>query len=144
MTQEDRSLKLFLVMARATQTMMRELEPSIKSHNLSPTEFAVLELLYHKGEHSIQSIGKKILMAGSSVSYVVDQLAKKQYLTRAHCEEDRRVVYAAASEAGRALMADIFPAHKQKIHEFMAVLSEEEKEEMTVLLKRVGRHAEDR
>ena len=46
---------------------------------MNPTEFAVLELLYHKGNQPLQQIGDKILLASGSITYVVDKLEKKNF-----------------------------------------------------------------
>ena len=73
----NKSLKLLVVMLRAAQTVEELLKQDMKTYGINPTEFAVLELLYHKGEQPIQRIGKKILLASSSITYVVDQLEKK-------------------------------------------------------------------
>lgn len=62
---------------------------------MNPTEFAVLELLYHKGQQPLQQIGGKILLASGSITYVVDKLEKKGFLERVACPNDRRVTYAA-------------------------------------------------
>lgn len=57
--QEDLSLKLFIVLSRAMQTIAKRVEEDIKNYGLNTTEFAVLELLYHKGSQPIQKIGEK-------------------------------------------------------------------------------------
>jgi len=40
-------------------------------------------------------------------------------------------------------MADIFPAHEQKIHELTAALSPEEKEQAIELMKKIGLSIKD-
>ena len=60
--QEDLSLKLFIVMSRAMQTITKRIEEDIRNYGLNTTEFAVLELLYHKGDQPIQKIGEKVLL----------------------------------------------------------------------------------
>ncbi len=74
---ESLSLKLFVILSRAVQSITKRIEEDIKSYGLNPTEFAVLELLYSKGDQPIQKIGDKILLASSSITYVVDKLEKK-------------------------------------------------------------------
>ena len=75
---ESLSLKLFVILSRAIQSITKRIEEDIKSYGLNPTEFAVLELLYSKGDQPIQKIGDKILLASSSITYVVDRLEKKR------------------------------------------------------------------
>src|SRR5699024_5297387 len=106
------------------------------------TEFAVLELLYSKGDHPIQQIGKKLLLASSSITYVVDKLEDKQLLGRKACPKDRRVTYAEITDKGKELMDEIFPKHKLALQEIFVGLDVEEKEFMISQLKKMGYYAE--
>lgn len=81
---EDLSLKLFVVLTRAIQSVKKKVEEDIKGMGLNPTEFAVLELVYNKGDQPIQKIGEKVLIASSSITYVVDKLEKKELLKEYH------------------------------------------------------------
>ncbi len=103
----------------------------------------MLELLYHKGDQPIQHIGKKVLLASGSITYVVDKLEGKQLLERKACPNDRRVTHAAITQKGKELMAEIFPKHEQAIREIFKGLDEKEKETMIALLKKLGLHAQD-
>jgi MarR family transcriptional regulator, 2-MHQ and catechol-resistance regulon repressor len=134
----DSSLKLFVVLSRAYRAITERLHESIRREGLNPTEFAVLELLYHKGDTPLQQIGEKILIASGTITYVVDKLQEKKLLYRMACEKDRRVTYGVLSEEGRALMDRIFPPHREEIDQMFGVLSVEERSMMTNLLKKVG------
>jgi len=141
MTDEDLSLKLFLILTRATQSITKRIEADIKNYGLNPTEFGVLEFLYHKGDQPIQKIGEKILLASSSITYVVDKLEKKNLLKRQSCPNDRRITYATLTEAGVAFMNDIFPKHKLVVHQLFEQLTTDEKEKMITQLKQLGFYA---
>ncbi|WP_332697504.1 MarR family winged helix-turn-helix transcriptional regulator [Halalkalibacter lacteus] len=141
---QDQSLKLFVVMTRAIQAITKRVEEDIKSYGLNPTEFGVLELLYSKGNQPIQKIGEKVLLASSSITYVVDKLEKKQLLERKPCPKDRRVTYAVITELGERLMDDIFPKHREAIQEIFGGLEQGEKEVMISQLKKLGLYAEER
>ena len=78
----QQSLKLFIVLSRAHRSINDVVNKYIAEQGLNPTEFAVLELLYHKGEQPLQQIGGKILLASGSITYVVDKLEKKQYIEK--------------------------------------------------------------
>ncbi len=110
------SLKLFIVLSRAYKAINEQVNKSIQANGLNPTEFAVLELLFHKGDQPMQQIGEKILLASGSITYVVDKLEQKGLLQRIACPSDRRVTYASITEAGKKFIEDIFPA---MLSEFM-------------------------
>ena len=93
--EEDLSLKVFIVLSRALQSIKKRVEEDIKCLGLNPTEFSVLELIYSKGDQPIQKIGEKVLIASSSITYVVDKLEKKKLIERKPCHKDRRITYAA-------------------------------------------------
>ncbi|MFD2208596.1 MarR family winged helix-turn-helix transcriptional regulator [Virgibacillus halophilus] len=138
----DLSLKLFVVLTRALQSVEKQVVRDIKKHQLNLTEFAVLELLYHKGDQPIQKIGQKVLLASSSITYVIDKLEQKKWLIRKTNAEDRRVTFASLTSEGKMLMDGIFPEHSQAICRIMGGLTPKEKEEMIVQLKKLGYHAE--
>ncbi|MFC5701423.1 MarR family winged helix-turn-helix transcriptional regulator [Cohnella faecalis] len=132
------SLKLFVVLSKAYKAVMDHAVKDMKQHGLSPSEFTVLELLYHKGKFPLQQIGEKILVTSGSVTYNIDKLEKKGYLKRIPCDDDRRVTFAGITEAGQQLFDRIFPDHAAAIHSVMRGLSSEEKETAASLLKKLG------
>ena len=140
---EELSLKLFVVLTRSLQSIKNRVEEDIKSYNLNTTEFAVLELLYSKGDQPIQKIGEKVLIASSSITYVVDKLEKKELVKRNPCPKDRRVIHASLTEKGTTFMDEIFPKHRQAIQSICAGLNINEKENLIEQLKKLGYYAQE-
>lgn len=134
-----RSLKTMVVLSRAYRSLTDVTTKDIESHKLNPTEFAVLELIYHKGDQPLQQIGDKILMASGSITYVVDKLEKKELVKRVPCPKDRRVIYATITEKGKAFMDKAFPQHEEVIDEYMKSLTTDEKEQLIYLLKKLSK-----
>lgn len=143
MYEEELSLKAFVVLTRALQSIKVRVEDDIKNSGLNTTEFGVLELIYSKGDQPIQKIGEKVLIASSSITYVVDKLEKKGLLKRKPCPIDRRVTHASITTAGLELMDKIFPAHKKAIKEIFSGLDIKEKEKLIDQLKKLGFHAQN-
>lgn len=133
------SLNLFVALCRTFDTVSHAAKCDIKKYGLSLSEFEVLELLYHKGEHTIQNIAKKVLLKSGSMTYVVNQLCVKQLVLRKICESDRRITYVAISESGTALMELIFPQHALRIAELFSSLSTEETIYLTENLKKISK-----
>src|SRR6478672_3394542 len=124
----QQSLKLFIVLSRAHRSINDVVNKYIAKQGLNPTEFAVLELLYHKGDQPLQQIGGKILLASGSMTYVIDKLEKKEYIRRVPCPEDRRVTFAQITDKGTKLIEQVFPSHRNEIDRMMSVLTDDEKE----------------
>lgn len=139
----ERSLRLFRILNRAFRSVSEHSVRDIKSNGLNPTEFAVLELLYHKGPIPLQQIGSRLLILSGGVTYTVDKLENAGYVVRRSCEEDRRVTFAEVTEKGKQLMESIFPKHALALHAAMAGLTEEEKDAAAALLKKLGLRADE-
>jgi MarR family 2-MHQ and catechol resistance regulon transcriptional repressor len=69
---------------------------------------------------------------------VADKLEERGLLSRRACDQDRRVVYAELTTAGREVIERIFPAHAEAIRDAVAGLSPAEQRRATELLKRLG------
>ncbi len=132
------ALKLFIVLSRAHKVIHECTNQFFQENGLNPTEFAVLELLYHKGKQPLQHIGNKILLASGSITYVVDKLEGRGFIKRVSSDTDRRVTYAEITEDGKNFMGDLFPRHEKQLEELMNALSEEEKLQSIELLKKLG------
>ncbi|WP_040402951.1 MarR family winged helix-turn-helix transcriptional regulator [Alkalibacillus haloalkaliphilus] len=139
---QDPSLKLFVVLSKASRTLNDLAQMDMTRYGLNPTEFALLELLYHRGKQPLQKIGERILLTSGSITYVVNNLEKKGLLSRIPSPQDRRVTYAEITDQGRELLNEIFPKHWEEIERFMDGLTEEEKLQAIDLVKKLGRSAE--
>ncbi len=141
--QRNESLELLIVLSRSYNWVTAHTNRDIRRHGLNPTEFGVLEVLYHKGPQPLQQIGEKILISSGNITYVVDKLEKKQLLVRKPCAEDRRVIYAELTDQGRKFLTDIFPSHKEAVEKAVSGLTAEEKRQAIALLKKLGRAAQE-
>ncbi|MGF7030221.1 MarR family 2-MHQ and catechol resistance regulon transcriptional repressor [Paenibacillus mucilaginosus] len=139
----DESLHLFVVLSRASEWVMAHAHRDIRRHGLNPTEYGVLELLYHKGPQPLQQIGSKILMTSGNITYVVDKLEDKGLVRRRPSEEDRRVSFAEITEEGREFLGEAFPSHREAIAHAVSALSPEEKQQAISLLRKLGLAAKE-
>lgn len=136
------SLKLYIVMHHAFNSLQDQSFKDMKRYGLNPTEFAVLELLYNKGPQQIRQIGDRVLLASGSITYVVDKLVNEGYAVKERYEMDRRITYVSIRPKGRRLMDEIFPQHADQMERIMSGLSAGEKEQLTNLLKKLGKNVE--
>lgn len=138
------ALKLLVVLARAHVALEEHLHANVAAQGLTLTEFAILEVLFHKGPLLLGEVQKRILVSSGGVTYLVDRLVEKGLVERRACTEDRRARYAALTPEGEALIERIFPAHAKLIEELMSPLSLEEQREAVALLRRLGHAAAQR
>lgn len=139
----NEALDLFIALSRANQWVNAISDQDIRENDMTRTEFAVLELLHHKGPQPIQQIGNKVLMSSGNITYVVDKLEKKGFVQRRASSEDRRLIYAEVTAAGSQFIERNFPKHVKAIERAVSGLSSEEKIIATALLKKLGKAAQE-
>jgi len=131
-------LKLITVLFRTKNTVESAIINDLKRFDVNINTFAVLEQLYHKGSSKINEICEKLLIPNSSMTYLIDQLEKKQLVERQFSKEDRRSIYVDLTEKGRKLIESIFPEHEKLAKELFKVLTDEERINLLELLKKVS------
>lgn len=139
---QARALKLYVVVSRAVNAVNRRVAAEIRAHELTETEFGILEALYHKGPMLLGEVQRKILLSSGGVTYTVDRLAEKGLVERRECASDRRARYAALTPKGEALIASIFPSHAALIERLMSPLTAREQDELIARMRRLGFAAE--
>lgn len=140
-TDDELGLELWVVLARAYDAIRDQAEADVRRHGLTPAEFAVLELLYHKGPTLLCDVQRRILVSSGGITYLVDRLAKKGLVERRECTEDRRARYAALTPRGSALIRRIFPEHARVVGRAVSGLNEKEAKTAARLLRKLGRRA---
>jgi MarR family 2-MHQ and catechol resistance regulon transcriptional repressor len=135
---QERALKLFVVLSRASNALHRKINELIDLHDLTITEFGILEALYHKGPLLLGDVQRKILLSSGGVTYTVDRLAEKGLVERRECPSDRRARYAALTPKGEALISEIFPDHADRITDLVSALSSKEQAELIELCRKLG------
>ena len=140
-TAQDRALKLFVVLQRCAAAVGERIQRQADRHDLTLTEFEILEALFHKGPLLLGDLQRKILLSSGGVTYTIDRLADKGLVERRECQSDRRARYAALTPKGEALIGKIFPSHASAIEDTMAALTAREQDEVVELLRRLGLNA---
>lgn len=135
---EDIDLKLVVVLSRMNNALQEGLMASIKELGLHPTEFALLEVIYHKGPQPIQKIGEKILITSGNMTYVADKLEKKGLVKRENHPKDRRVTLLNLTDEGKDVMDEAFPKHHTHIQALFDGLTVSEKEVLLDLARKLG------
>ena len=136
------ALKLWVVLARTFWAVGEVSKADIERHELTPAEFAILEVLYSKGPLLLGEVQKKVLVSSGGITFLVDRLTSRGLVERQACPSDRRARYAALTRRGQKLMGEIFPQHAAAIRLAMSGLGRAEQRQATELLKVLGKEAE--
>ncbi len=138
---EATALKLWVVLSRAHRAVAALAKLDIERGELSLTEFAVIEVLYHKGDLTAGQVSDRVLLQSGSLTYVIDKLVERGLIARRECETDRRLRYLRLTTSGKALMKRIWPGHAAVIEVATGGLSAAEKRTAIKLLRKMGLHA---
>lgn len=134
-----RDLKTLTILFRTQATIERLIQEDVEKHDLSATEFGVLEALYHLGPLPVQSLTGKILIAASSMTYVISRLKEKGWIVQTPNVADKRVKEVSLTANGLERMKAIYPRHEQALRERFDRLTEAEEATLQTLLKKIGK-----
>lgn len=134
----DLNLKALIALSRCTQNVHKREYKTIKQGGLTVSQFAVLEILYHKGDLKVCEIIEKILSTGGNMTVVIDNLVKVNLVKRCTDPKDKRVNLISITEEGKSLMVDTFPKHLENINEIFSNLTTDEKNTLITLLKKLS------
>ncbi len=132
------AVRAYVKLMRAQRGVVARLEPALAACALTLTQLGVLEAVLHLGPLTHRELGRKLLTSPANLTDVVDKLEKRGLVTRVRAEQDRRQVRVELTEAGRALIEDVFPRHAADIAHAMAGLSLADLETLGHLLRKLG------
>ncbi len=135
---EVQALDTYIKVTRAAQSVTDRALEHLSESNLSSSQFAILEALYHLGTLSQVELSKKLLLSTGNITTVIQNLEKRDLVCRQRSTNDQRYMQVSITDAGRKLIADIFPAHVAGIVEIMNVLTPEEQETLAQLSRKLG------
>ncbi len=107
-------------------------------HGLTPTQFGILETLYHKGSMCQKELGEKLLKSGGNITKVIDNLERDNHVRRVRDERDRRYFKIELTENGIKVIEEVFPKIMNNLVKYFSVLTQDEQKTLADLSKRVG------
>jgi MarR family 2-MHQ and catechol resistance regulon transcriptional repressor len=86
-------LDIYVKLIRSVDALSIRLNDEQTFGDLTPSQFGVLEDLLHLGPLSQTEICAKIHKSGRNTSLVINNLEKRQLVTRQHSSTDRHLVF---------------------------------------------------
>jgi MarR family 2-MHQ and catechol resistance regulon transcriptional repressor len=136
---EMRTLDTFIKLTRCTNSVFARLAERQTVGDLTYSQFAVLEALYHLGSMTQGEVSSKILKSSSNLTTVIDTLERDGLVRRERDTKDRRVINIHLTEAGKGKIEEVFPSHVAALVEQFSVLSAGEQETLGELCKKLGK-----
>ncbi|PWH17069.1 MAG: MarR family transcriptional regulator [Anaerolineae bacterium] len=137
--EERRALNTFIKLMRAADSVEARLAQRGCLDDLTPSQFGVLETLYHLGSLCQTELAHKILKSSGNMTLVIDNLEKQGLVRRERDLNDRRFITVHLTEKGRQTIEAVLPCHVKAIVEEFSVLTPEEQETLGELCKKLGK-----
>jgi len=131
-----------LVLWKAAKAVDRVDRDSIRQTGLSLSDFAIMEALLHKGPLPINQIGEKVLLSSGSMTAAVNRLEKVGHVQRIQDPSDGRCFHVHLTKSGRRLVSKAFRQHAQNLEKAAGALTDDERNELVRLLKKIGFRAQ--
>jgi len=134
---------LFLLFWKASRAVMRFDQASIeRSGFTSLSDFAVMEVLLHKGSLPVNVIGEKVLLTSGSITTAVQRLEQKGLVRRERSVEDARVVRVHLTDSGRERIKRAFDGHAAELDRLFEVLDPPQRVAFADLMRKIGQRAD--
>jgi DNA-binding MarR family transcriptional regulator len=101
------------------QRLMCALDRELGAHDLTASEFEVLQQLSQAEECSLRmsALGESAHLTQSALSRLVSRLERDGLIERTTCEQDRRSLFVALTDDGRRRYAEAKPTQRRVLRE---------------------------
>src|SRR5260221_478384 len=133
---------LWLVLWKGSRAVRAHAYRSIAAQPIGTSDFAVLEVLLHKGPLPVNTIGRRVELTSGSITAAVDRLEAQGFVERRAHPTDRRARVVHLTPEGKRLITGVFAEHKRDMERAALALSPSERATLIRLLKKLGLNAE--
>jgi DNA-binding MarR family transcriptional regulator len=138
----EQALQAWASLLRSHAALVGELNSQlVNEHGLTINDYEVLLQLSHAPERRMRRVdlAGSVLLTASGITRLLDGLERDGYVERVQCASDRRVTYAALTDAGREKLREAADTHLSGVYElFAGRFSDEELERLGELLGRIA------
>ena len=133
---------VWLVLMKAHRALARHATRSIDTLDMCFTDFAVLELLLHRGPQPVNAIGRRLDLTSGSITTAIDRLEERAFVVRGLDAEDRRARIVSLTKQGTARIRELFAQHRRAMERAASGLTASERDTLVRLVKKLGTTAE--
>ena len=136
-----RRLKMWIRLLGVTRAAENGLREYLRlKHDTTLPRFDVMAALYRRREGvTMSELSRMLLVSNGNATAVVDRLEGEGLVLRTPSEVDRRTVHVALTAEGLKIFEVMAEGHEAEVARMFSALTDEELDQMTVILKRMGR-----
>jgi MarR family transcriptional regulator, 2-MHQ and catechol-resistance regulon repressor len=138
---EVQALDTFIKFTRAANAFEARIYQHKAIDDLTPSQFGILETLFHLGPLCQGEVSSKLLKSTGNVTLVLDNLEKRGLVRRVRETDDRRMVKIFLTPSGEDLIRRIFPQMVAAIESELSILTEEEQAQLGNLCRVLGKNS---
>ena len=113
---ERLALSTYLKLTRASDRLWDRLALGLQREDLTPSQFGVLEALFHLGPMCQRDLGERILRSSGNMTLVVGNLERRGLVRRERSAEDHRYNQVHLTGRGRAAHPPRLPRPRRRHH----------------------------
>lgn len=133
------ALDTWIKLNRAYDTLVGQVNQSGTMGGMTPTQFSVVEALYHLGPLPQCQLAARVFKSSGNMTLVVDNLEKLGLVSRQPDARDRRVSLVSLTALGKQTVSIVFPKHAAEVTDLFSVLSPDEQITLGNLLRKLGK-----
>lgn len=133
----DESVKIQYLIFAAFSVFKKKADIIFRKHGLTGPQVGVLTCLSEQEGKPMNKISEELWCDVSNITGVVDRLEKQGLVWRNSHPNDRRVSLVGITPKGKEALAETLPEHEQALIERIKLLSPEERNILTRLLKKI-------
>lgn len=140
----DIESSLGYLLSKCHQKAFQVFRQKLLDHGLTPPQFALLAFLWKKDGQSQIQLGTAMEMDRTTISGIIDRLAKQGLVSRIPHPEDRRVFIINLTDAGKNLETGVSCLSVTANAQVAANLSKQEQAALVNLLKKMRGESNDK
>lgn len=121
--------------------MKRKGREILRQYSITPPQFLALQWIFDEGDMTIGELSKKMHLAFSTTTDIIDRLEKNGLVKRVKDKNDRRVVQIHLLAEGKFIIAEVIKKRQQYLQEILDDYSHEDihqlQHQLTKLLEKM-------
>lgn len=128
---------IFFLLSKANQMSIRFLAQKVAELSITPVQALVLGFLSDEDRITSSELGKRTELDSATMTGILDRLEAAGLIERQGNPADRRSIKIHLTEQGKALAGEAVRIIAEANREFLAILTEQEQEELRSLIRKL-------
>jgi DNA-binding MarR family transcriptional regulator len=134
-------LNTYFALMEAVSLLQHRLEQQLRAEgDISYVQFQLLARLNARGPLTMTDLADGVVYSRSGLTYQAGLLEKAGLITRAPCPDDERATLVTITDAGRALLGQVFPGHVEVTRLLLDPLDAQDLDHLRDIMTRVRDH----